>query len=222
MPKSAPIWSHCNLCARDTKHDCLKEKAQSFDRTWNGEYEYQFGKVTRLLECRGCEEISLRVDWWHSEYEEGDHIDYFPPRVSRQPPHWQVHLPEEWQSMMAEIYSALHANSRRLAMMGARALVDMYMNNVVGDTGGFVVKLNQLVSSGYLGTQDKEVLEAALEAGHAASHRGHLPSSSSVNHVVDIVENLLQKHALAKSAASLKKQTPPRLKAQSAHKTPDA
>lgn len=101
-------------------------------------------------------------------------------------------------------------------MMGARTIVDMYMNHVVGDIGGFVQKLSQLVKAGHLGKLDKEVLEAALEAGHAASHRGHLPSSADVNHVMDIVENLLQKHALAKSAVALKMKTPPRVKASPA------
>ncbi|WP_409313700.1 DUF4145 domain-containing protein [Pseudomonas putida] len=213
MAKAAPIWSHCNRCARDTKHDCLKEVAQSFEDSWNDEYDYQWGKVSKLVQCRGCEEISLRVDWWHSEYDASDDTDFYPPRVSRQPPRWKRYLPDEWQSMMAEIYSALHANSRRLAMMGARTIVDMYMNHVVGDIGGFIQKLNQLVKAGHLGKLDKEVLEAALEAGHAASHRGHLPSSADLNHVMDIVENLLQKHALAKSAVALKMKTPPRVKA---------
>lgn len=112
--------------------------------------------------------------------------------------------------MLREIYAALHANSRRLAMMGARTIVDMYMNDTVGDIGGFAKKLNKLVSDGYLGRQDKEALEAALEAGHAAAHRGHMPTSAEISYVMDIVENLLQKQTLAKSAEALKKGTPSR------------
>lgn len=112
--------------------------------------------------------------------------------------------------MLREIYAALHANSRRLAMMGARTIVDMYMNDTVGDIGGFDKKLNKLVTDGHLGGQDKDVLKTALEAGHAASHRGHLPSPSEISHVMDIVENLVQKKALQRSAAELKKGTPTR------------
>ncbi|WP_455927318.1 DUF4145 domain-containing protein [Pseudomonas capeferrum] len=112
--------------------------------------------------------------------------------------------------MLREIYAALHADSRRLAMMGARTVVDMYMNDTVGDIGGFDKKLNKLVTDDHLGGQDKDVLKTALEAGHAASHRGHLPSPSEINHVMDIVENLIQKKALQRSAAELKKGTPAR------------
>ena len=156
--------------------------------------------------------MTLRVDRWHSEYDASNDTEYYPPRVSRQPPKWERKLPREWQSMLREIYSALHANSRRLAMMGARTIVDMYMNDTVGDVGNFGQKLDKLVVDGHLGEQDKAILEAALEAGHAASHRGHLPTSEDINHVMDIVENLVQKNALRKSAAVLTKGTPPRAK----------
>lgn len=121
---------------------------------------------------------------------------------------------------MSEIYSALHANSGRLAMMGARTIVDMYMNDTLGDTGGSAKKLNQLVTGGHLAKQDQEILAVALEAGHAASHRGHHHTSSDLNHVIDIVENLLQKRALAKAAATLKAKTPARPMLPPAAKAP--
>ncbi|MGE6387398.1 DUF4145 domain-containing protein [Pseudomonas sp. NPDC078416] len=153
----------------------------------------------------------MRVDWWHSDFDVSDDTDYYPPRISRQAPNWHQNLPRDLQLMLREIYAALHADSRRLAMMGARALVDMYMNETVGDIGGFVKKLNKLVTDGHLGRQDRDILEAALEAGHAAAHRGHLPTSDQITHVMDIVENLLQKKALQGSAAALKKGTPSRV-----------
>lgn len=209
MAKTAPFWSFCNNCSRKTKHDCLSTKEVSHSE-YSDQYRYEWGKTSRFIECRGCEEVTLRVDWWHSEYDASEDIDYYPPRISRQAPKWHARLSRDWQSMLREIYAALHADSRRLAMMGARAIVDMYMNDTVGDIGGFVKKLNKLMSDGHLGRQDRDVLEAALEAGHAAAHRGHLPTSDEINHVMDIVENLLQKNALQSSAAALKKGTPSR------------
>ncbi|MNC51388.1 hypothetical protein D3C75_1006780 [compost metagenome] len=119
-------------------------------------------------------------------------------------------LPKGWIGLLNEVYSALHSNSRRLAMMGARALVDVYMNDTVSDVGGFEQKLKALVVQGHISANDKDVLAAALEAGHAAAHRGHVASESEVNHVMDIVESLLQKHALKISAAELKKGIPGR------------
>lgn len=209
MASKKPIWSYCNKCSGLTKHDCLSEKTESHSEYHDG-WEYDWSKTSRFIECRGCEEVTLRVDWWHSEYDASDDTDFYPPRISRPAPQWHKHLPKDWQSLLREIYAALHANSRRLAMMGARTIVDMYMSETVGDIGGFAQKLTKLVTGGHLAMQDKEVLAVALEAGHAASHRGHLPSSSEISHVMDIVENLLQKKALQLSAAELKKGTPVR------------
>lgn len=97
-------------------------------------------------------------------------------------------------------------------MMGARTTVDMYMSHTVGDTGGFAQRLAKLVADGHLSKLDSDTLNAVLEAGHAAAHRGYQPTSKEMGHVMDIVENLIQKLALTKSAAALAKRTPPRKK----------
>lgn len=111
---------------------------------------------------------------------------------------------------MREIYNALHANSRRLAVMGARTLIDLYLTGAVGNHGSFEQRLASLVEAGRISVDDKDVLRAALEAGHAAAHRGHNPNTSELNSVMDIVEHLLHGFVLKQSAATLHKATPPR------------
>ncbi|EIK94013.1 hypothetical protein PMM47T1_24004 [Pseudomonas sp. M47T1] len=163
-----------------------------------------------MLQCLGCETVVLRVDHWHSEYDMGDQSEFYPPRASRRPPLWMWQIPDGWRVLLAEIYTALQADSKRLAMMGARALLDVYMNDNVGDLRTFDLKLSALVEKGRITDSDKAVLVAALEAGHAATHRGHLPSDADIAHAMDIVENLLQRHLLQFSAEALAKATPPR------------
>jgi len=65
-------------------------------------------------------------------------------------------------------------------MMGARALVDIFMTEHLGDIGGFQQKLDSLENEGYLSKVNRQVLEAALEAGHAAAHRGHKAEEETV------------------------------------------
>lgn len=209
MAPKALLWSYCNKCSGITKHDCLSKKEETHDES-SGSYDYSWGKTSRFIECRGCEEVTLRVDWWHSERDLSEQTNYYPPRISRKAPAWHSHLPQHWQSLLSEIYAALHADSRTLAMMGVRTIIDIYMNETVGDTGGFDQKLNELVSRGHLSKDDRGVLDSALQAGHAAAHRGHHPSAEEISHATDIVENLLQKKALQNSAAVLKKRTPTR------------
>lgn len=211
MPKKGPILSHCNSCSRETKHDILCEKTKFSSGVAHG-YEVEWSTTNRMLECRGCESVTLQVTWWYSEEDLSDDVSLFPPRISRKPPEWLDEIPGDLSEIMSEIYSALHANSRRLAMMGARTTVDMYMSLTVGDVGGFAQKLDKLVADGHLGKFDRDILDAALEAGHAAAHRGHQPTSKEMGQVMDIVENLIQKLALSKSAAALAKRTPPRVK----------
>lgn len=140
-------------------------------------------------------------------------ITVYPPRVARRRPQWLSILPDEVELLMTQVYAALDANSRALAVMGARAVVDMVLVAQVGDAGTFADKLKAAEGAGVISKKNREVLAAALEAGNAAAHRGHQPSSANVNAVIDIVENLLQAvYQLDSLAEKLKNSTPKRVR----------
>jgi hypothetical protein len=169
----------------------------------------------KVLQCRGCEEVTLqRVDWCS----EDDPMDgpgpaaYFPPRVSRRKPVWakRYELPSEYLDLLEETYTALHADSRRLAMMGARALIDAVIRRNAGDKQNFNQGLNALAEKYLISEQDRGIIEAAIDVGHASAHRGHKPTPEDVNVVIDIVERLIHTDILAEQARELKKSTPPR------------
>jgi len=165
-----------------------------------------------MLECRGCHFVTLRRTFTFSEWD-GSEVQCFPAPVSRRLPAWKGKLPSEVVALMEEVYTALHADSRRLAMMGTRTLIDMAILETVGDVGTFQSKLNAMKNGGYVAQRQVEVLEAALNAGHAAGHRGHLPSTDELKEVMDILENLLQAiYVLGDVAARLKKSIPRRHK----------
>jgi len=91
--------------------------------------------------------------------------------------------------------------------------MDMLIVEKVGDAGTFKQKLKKLQDAGFVGAKNVEVLDAALDAGSAAAHRGHAPKPSDVNAVMDIVENLLHAvYVLPGMAQGLKKTTPSRPK----------
>jgi hypothetical protein len=195
---------------QQTKHEVIVTREINEIEESGDEYPPIEWRVTyTMLQCRGCGIISLKRHLL--SYDCGaDETDYFPPPISRKIPVWIYELPVDFQALIKEIYTALHANSKRLALMGTRALVDIFMNATVGDIGGFQRKLEKLVEDGYLSKRNKEILEPALDAGHAATHRAHDPSVEDVNLVFDIVENLLQPLALKKKVENLKKHTPKR------------
>ncbi|MBK6456503.1 MAG: DUF4145 domain-containing protein [Gemmatimonadetes bacterium] len=119
-------------------------------------------------------------------------------------------LPDLEQKLLQEVYRAIAADSPRLSLMGARALVDMLIVRTIGDTGTFAQKLMKLEADGFVSRVNREVLDAVLEAGNASAHRGFEPSSRQLQTVMDIVENLLQSQLLHGSAQELKKTVPPR------------
>jgi hypothetical protein len=113
--------------------------------------------------------------------------------------------------VLDEIYRSLDANNSRLPMMGARTIVDMVMVEKVGDLGSFAAGLKALEKEGFVSPKNREVLEAVLDAGSAAAHRGHAAKMENVNTTMDIVENMLQAvYVLQDAAQKLKQSTPPR------------
>lgn len=217
MTKSAAPevdWSYCNECGQETKHDVL-HRAEHSRRYYDDRYAVDVGSTWKVLQCRGCEEVTLqRVDWCS----EDDPMDgpgpttYFPPRVSRRKPAWasRYKLPSEYVGLLDETYTALHADSRRLAMMGARALIDAVIRRNVGDQQNFARGLDALVEKTLISKHDRGIIEAAIDVGHASAHRGHEPSPEDVNVVIDIVERLIHAEVLAELAQGLREATPPR------------
>lgn len=213
MSSKTPTFKtiHCNNCRRETRHKLVKridgDTGVDGDEPQNS---IHWQTTFDVLQCNGCLEVTLKRIYEFSEWDYPD-IRYFPPRISRHLPKWVDDVPYELKTVLEEIYRALDANNYRLPLMGARTLVDMVILEKVGDIGPFSEKLNQLEAQGYVSKKSNEVLEAALDAGSAAAHRGYSPKPKELNIVMDIVENLLQAvYVLHDAAQELKKTTPPR------------
>lgn len=212
--KDEPARAYCNKCGQRTNHDVLASK-HVYDEE---EIDLSDGTVHRasvtsfeMLVCCGCDNVTLRETYYEHGWGEYEHVTYYPPLVSRKLPPWHKDLPDEIRSLLDETYTALHADSCQLAMMGARALIDLTLVAKVGDSGTFKSRLDALVEKGYTSSGNVQILDIALEAGHAATHRGYVAEPDVVNNVIDIVENLLQAvHVLGAVAERLKKEMPRR------------
>ena len=202
--------SHCNSCGSNNKHVVLTTRQVDIVEhiedygpvTWKNTYD--------LLECCGCETVSMRHTSLFEPTGETQ-VKIYPPPVTRRRPNWVHDLPTQIKLLMKQVYQALDANSRALALMGARTILDVLLVEASGDVGPFSVKLDKLEEKGFIGSNNRSVLNAALEAGNAASHRGFQPSVADTNAVMDIVENLLQAiYHLQNLADTLKRTTPKR------------
>lgn len=208
-------WAFCNRCFSETLHDVYQlQGSNELLCDSDGFPVEKYITEYSALQCKGCKKVMIEVA---TRFDGTDmyNYEYYPPKLSRRLPDWLKRLPkkqsyENIKKLFEEIYQALHVKASRLSIMGARTLVDIFMNDKLGDIGSFEKKLDTLESKGYLSKTNKKVLIAALDVGHAVSHRGHNPSEEEVFTVIDIVENMLHTIVLDREAAKLKKNTPKR------------
>lgn len=203
----------CNGCTRETIHT-LQHRHQ-VSGTGSGEYaDERWWATYDLYECRGCRDVTLLVSSQSTDDgSDRPHVEYFPPRISRHPPRWLYEIEDaDLFGLFQEVYAALHADAKRLAMMGCRAILDRVMVKAVTDVGAFEKKLDLMVTRQLLSKPDRDVLHAAIDAGSASSHRGYLPTPNVLEHVVTIVEHAVHATLLERVAKEIKKKTPKRPK----------
>ena len=186
-PSPEIVRAHCNRCggncnsflrAAHTKHDSDEHSMVDWWDTY------------QVLECCGCGEVIVRHEYRLSE-DTNDKQDpatgewrqvmtvktvYFPPALARRLPKWFGGLEEKDEllaGLLREVYAALQNDLLVVATAGARILLDRVMVLLLGeDAGGFADKLRGMADRGIIGTEDRELLGAMIDAGHAASHRG--------------------------------------------------
>lgn len=219
------VKAHCNKCLDERNHELLHSETM----TWNDEIDQDLvieGEDTyEMLKCCGCDNIALRhfsrsslnLDKHGQPFTE---VIYYPPAISRKEPEWlhELYDIEDYslteniiEGILREIYVALHNNSRRLATMGIRALLEHVMIDKVGDSGSFGGNLKKFGNEGYISQKQKEILEAVLEVGHAAMHRSYNPSEDELNTAISITENLIESiYVHGKRAKRVKEKLPKR------------
>lgn len=219
MPRKSKVTrSYCSACHGETDHDVVATRQKVEVDSDQQSYYWEETTTFDFVECRGCHNVTLR----RSCLGPGDRepsVDYFPPAVSRRKPHWMAKALNIWleqpnmqiRQVLGEVYSALFAGNNRLAMMGARLVVDLALNDKLGDCGGFAAKLEKAEKKGWITHLHRRILAAAVKAGHAAAHRGYRPDLQELEHVLDIVEHLVQTlYVLEGVADEIAKRTPPR------------
>lgn len=227
-PEAAPrvdrvVKAHCNKC-RGSKNSWIRaeHKVNGSDgpTSWSNSYE--------VLECCGCNTLSVRHEHWFSEWDNLDQDEYgqlvmrpgikeayYPPPTVRAKPEWSDKIVDDvLRDVLDELYSALNVGLNVLASVGARTLLDRAGYLLIGDPrGGFEGKLSALVTGGFISTKEKETLDAVADAGNASAHRGYTPTSERLGHIVDIIENFLHRtFILTPAAADIRSSTPPRRK----------
>ena len=213
--------AHCNRCRGLTNSWVRAEhsvKGNDSLTRWSHSFE--------VLQCCGCDSMSVRQEHWFSEWDEIDHDEYgqmvmcpgikeiyYPAPTVRVKPEWFDNIADEvLRNVLDELYAALDAGLNGLATVGVRTLLDRAGYLLIGDpSGGFQGKLSALHDGGHISGQEKTTLEAVADAGNASAHRGYTPTVERLGHIVDIIENFLHRaFVLTRAAEDIRKTTPAR------------
>ena len=215
MVNQRQIYISCNKCFNETRHNLEKSiivrGSEVISTNNNGQEDtIDWSTTSEMLQCCGCDKVTMRETVWFSE---GDRVEtaYYPPRALRQLPKWSFNLPQLWQQLMDEVYQNLHSDNRITAAIGTRALLDMYVVVSIGDKGNFTQKLETLVTKNFILESERALFDAVLDVGSAATHRGHEPTRDDLITVMDFLEAILHRHTFSqKSVKTLKDNTPRR------------
>jgi hypothetical protein len=117
-------------------------------------------------------------------------------------PVWVVELPEGLKELLKETFQAKEQGWNRLAAMGIRAMFDMVSTEALQvDAGGFKKKLEEMVREEHIALTQHENLNALVETGHAAAHRGFNPTPEMVDAMWGIAMNALESFFVLKPKA---------------------
>ncbi len=222
MASTSTTKAHCNMCGPDRNHEVLHRERTEGSEQYDQYSSIDWWDLYEMLRCAGCGNITMRHTSYFSEHD-GTSVVYYPPAVARREPRWmsELLLSTKWldfneqrtsiHDLLKEVYVALHNDSRNLAGMGVRAILDQVMTEKVGDRHSFVRTLEAFKEGGFLSDHQAETLDTILEAGHATVHRGWRPSLDDLDTLLDVTESLIASTYIhERKAKDLAKRVPPR------------
>ena len=214
--------ANCNKCGGDRNAYVRATHAVP-----GSDGEVSWETVVEILECGGCNGISVRRRYWFSEWENvhedpltgqlvrdmPEEITCWPAKQTRARPDWRDRLPDgNLRQVMEEVYVAVDHGLVVLAAIGARTLLDRAMLLEVGDQkNGFRGKLDAMVAGGHMGPEEKDKFLVIADAGSAAAHRAHVPGTKTLDSVLTAVEALLYRlYVLPGEVKAVEASTPKR------------
>jgi len=199
------LQSQCSKCGQETRHD-VRGQVRNHGEEESG---YSWNETSYLLQCRGCDATSLRKVF--DDVADNYDVSVYPQPATRPRPVWFDRVDQKVRDLLEEVYKSLDTGGSALPVMGARTIFDILIQDAVGDQGDFGRGLAALEQAGFLAKEDRKVLKAAIDAGHAAAHRGHRPKREDVDRVIGIMEHMVNmRYVLREDAAKLVKSTPAR------------
>jgi hypothetical protein len=228
---SARTKAPCPKC--DGERNCIEygtvTKKWAYNDDFHG-FEISGGTNHSLLECMGCETVFYHEARWNSEDWQPDLDEHFkevvtyPRPASKTKPVWLKKLRDKdaaLHNILSQMYVAIDNQSNILAAIGLRTALDRateYLKIDPAET--FENKLNQMLTGGFIGETERDILAVVTDAGSAAAHRGWEPDNDEILQLVMALEVFLHRaFIVGKDALGIKGKLPLRPRKRKASKS---
>jgi hypothetical protein len=196
---STKLWSYCSPCGQNTKHSILFNKTIAEYVT---DEHYHIGNfIYQVVECNGCEQLSFRREYHdHTDiYQEGEELtcrkytDIYPSSlINHKPLDHTYHIPEKIRYVYDQTILALKGESRLLAGVGFRAIIEAICQHEKIKGSNLESKINGLAKNRLLTDKESERLHPIRFLGNDAVHEMEAPSDEKLLLVLHIIEHLLE------------------------------
>jgi hypothetical protein len=146
MNRKIPKRAYCYKCSTET-NQVVEFETSNFDTNaiYSAGEEKEIGWVVEktdylFMKCKGCDSHNLEVATYHQGPNGIDrevNRKLLPGKSKKKVESWIFKLDSQYIELLSEIYGAFNNSSYRLAMMGLRTIIDLFIVENVGDKGTF-------------------------------------------------------------------------------------
>ena len=215
MSKASIVKMPCHKCGHSTqqtvvfKEDELDVQEIFFEKL-KGEPRYiVIARSWKIAKCNGCGSINAKVEIRHRANKVTE-VFTFPKTKADYCEPWIFGLDVKYIEIFSEIFNAISHESYTLATMGMRLVLDMFMDEKIGNSGTFKERLGKLKKKGFVSDSQIDLCNSIIETGNAASHRGYRPNLEQTKKLLSIVKSIMKIEVLKGDAADLLKKVPSR------------
>jgi len=190
------IWSECNHCKCNTKHEILHKHSFVGDPD-----EYHYEIIHMLIQCLGCETVSFRKESHdyeahyqisEDEWEHDTSIDIYPHFIEGHNGLEKIWgIPSIVQSVYKESILAIQEGAFTLAGLGLRATIEAICNEQDIKGKDLQKRINAMVREGLISKKDASRLHSIRFMGNDAAHDIKKAKKASVLVALKIVEHLI-------------------------------
>jgi hypothetical protein len=229
-PEGKSMVADCPKCGPNRYVDIVKYHRNRWDD--KDEIIWSIDEYS-ILRCCGCKTFFFQQEHIFSEdtdykvdRETGEFETFFPKRVTywptaskREQPEWSGMLHQidrDLSLLFDDIYVAFDNDLYVMTAVGIRTAFDRATGLIGIDPAlTFDNKLKELVTTGKIGKNEKDILGILTDAGSAAAHRGWRPKPCDLDDIISILEVFLHRtFFLGDAARKLKESIPTRQKPQ--------